>query len=112
MISFPLGWGRGDIVVANLRFRLSLLGSFRLLSPDGTRIGISSKKGMALIAMLATARDGERTRVWLQDNLWGKRRYLEAQGSLRRELLNLRKLLNRPLAELIVCRREKVSLNF
>lgn len=92
------------------QYQLSLLGPFRLSAPGGERVGISSKKGMALIAMLATARDGERTRAWLQDRLWGSRQTQEAQGSLRRELLNLRKLLNHADDPLLICERDVIRL--
>src|SRR6266853_6293616 len=67
------------------RFTLELFGPFRLLKPSGERIEVPSKKGIAVIAMLAMARDGERTRGWLHDKLWGKRQSTEARGSLRRE---------------------------
>jgi DNA-binding SARP family transcriptional activator len=75
-------------------YRLRLVGPFRLTGPDGTRIDISSRKGRALIAMLAMAPDGERTRGWLQDRLWGSRPAAQAQASLRRELANLRLAVN------------------
>lgn len=75
-------------------YRLRLVGPFRLTGPDGVRIEISSRKGRALIAMLAMAPDGERTRGWLQDRLWGSRPAVQAQASLRRELANLRLVLN------------------
>jgi TolB-like protein/tetratricopeptide (TPR) repeat protein len=94
----------------NSRYRLCVRGPFRLFAPGGGRIVVSSKKGMALIAMLGTARDGVRSRVWLQDRLWGKRHPQEAQGSLRRELLNLRKQLNCGPTEILVCERELVKL--
>lgn len=76
--------------------RLRLVGPFRLTGPDGARIEISSRKGRALLAMLAMAPDGERTRGWLQDRLWGSRPAVQAQASLRRELANLRMTLNPP----------------
>lgn len=76
------------------KFRLELLGPFRLFGPDGRRIELASKRGQALIAMLAFANGGERTRSWLQDRLWGSRQHLQAQASLRPELSNLRHVLN------------------
>lgn len=76
------------------RFRLDLLGPFGFFDPDGDRIEITSKRGRALIAMLATGKDGARSRAWLQDMLWGSRAPSQAQASLRRELSNLRPLLN------------------
>jgi TolB-like protein len=72
---------------------LQLRGPFRLLEADGRRIDISSRKGQALIAMLATANGGERTRSWLQNQLWGSRGADQAQSSLRSELSSLRGLL-------------------
>lgn len=75
-------------------YRLRLVGPFRLSGPDGVRIEISSRKGRALIAMLAMAPDGERSRGWLQDRLWGSRPAVQAQASLRRELANLRLAVN------------------
>lgn len=76
------------------RFRLDLLGPFGFFDRAGERIEITSKRGRALIAMLATGKDGARSRAWLQDMLWGSRAPSQAQASLRRELSNLRPLLN------------------
>ena len=70
-----------------------LMGAFRLEGVDGARVEIASRKTMGLIALLATGRDGERTRQFLQEKLWGSRGAAQAQTSLRRELSNLRKLL-------------------
>ncbi len=82
-------------------YELELLGSFRLLGPDGRRVEISSKKGQALIAMLALAGGGERTRSWLQDRLWGSRQAAQAQASLRNELSSLRTVLLGPNGSLL-----------
>ena len=99
------------MVAARLnRFALGLLGPFRLQKPTGERIEIPSKKGIALIAMLAMAEDGERARGWLQDKLWGQRQHAEGRGSLRRELSNLRKLLNQEQPELLIFERDRVRL--
>src|SRR3954463_2412 len=92
------------------RFALGLLGPFRLVKPGGERIAIPSKKGVAVIAMLAMAKDGERTRGWLQDKLWGTRQHVEARGSLRRELSNLRKRLNQGAEPLLICEHDRVRL--
>src|SRR3954468_2979720 len=98
------------MMAAVKQFTLGLLGPFRLLTPAGERIEVPSKKGVAVVAMLAMARDGERTRGWLQDKLWGKRQHTEARGSLRRELSNLSKLLNGDSGELLICERDRVRL--
>src|ERR1700759_165843 len=93
------------------QFTLNLLGPFRLSAPDNRRVEIASKKGVALIAMLATAKDAERTRSWLQEKLWGSREPLQAQASLRRELSNLRRSLNTPERTLLICERDRVQLD-
>lgn len=92
-------------------FTLNLLGAFRLQSADGSSIDISSRRGKALLAMLATASHGERTRAWLEDKLWGSRSQDQARASLRRELSNLRTTLNGGGTALLISDREKVRLN-
>jgi TolB-like protein len=76
------------------RYRLNLRGPFGLWKPEGARVEIASRKGVALIALLAMAPDGERTRPWLQDMLWGSRAHKQGGASLRRELSSLRAALN------------------
>ena len=83
-------------------FALEVLGPFRLLAPDGVRINVKSKKAQALIAMLAVSGGGERTRSWLQGQLWGSRGQDQAQASLRSEISSLRRLFDasdRPLID-------------
>ena len=77
-------------------FELDLMGPFRLRSPDGSRVNIPSKKAQALLAMLAVASNGERTRSWLQDGLWGSRQRAQAQQSLRRELASRYEVIYKP----------------
>ncbi len=92
-------------------FKLNLLGPFHFATAAGERIEITSRKGMALIAMLAMSKGGERSRVWLQDRLWRERRSSAAAAtSLRQELANLRKALNRHSGELLICERERIRL--
>jgi TolB-like protein len=97
--------------MAQSRYSLNLMGSFRLIGPDGERIDIASRKGMAMIAMLALADDGERTRGWLQEKLWGQRDRPQAQGSLRRELTLLREHLNIADQPALICERQWVRLD-
>ena len=95
----------------NRRYALNLMGSFRLLGPEGERIDIASRKGVAMVAMLALAEGGERTRGWLQEKLWGQRDRPQAQGSLRRELTHLRDYLNVGPKPLLICERQRVMLD-
>lgn len=90
---------------------LSLLGPFRLERRDGGRIDISSKRGQALLAMLATSGAGERTRAWLQDKLWGSREAEQAQASLRRELSNLRQVVNQPGCTILHADHQRIWLD-
>ncbi len=92
------------------RYRLNLLGPFGLFGPDGARIEIPSKKGMALVALLAMARDGVRARPWLQTMLWGSRAPEQASASLRRELSALRRLLNAGDDTLLISEHGRVLL--
>jgi TolB-like protein len=75
-------------------FELKLIGPFHLRAPGGRRVNIASKKAQALLALLAMSGSGERTRSWLQSQLWGARAADQAQASLRNELSNLRALIN------------------
>ncbi|OYY76710.1 MAG: hypothetical protein B7Y43_14390 [Sphingomonas sp. 28-62-20] len=75
------------------KYRLDLIGPFGLFTPDGRRIDITSKKSVALIALIIVSPSGVRSRRWLQNMLWGTREDIQAQTSLRRELSNLTKQL-------------------
>lgn len=66
---------------------------------------------MALLAMLVTAPEGERTRAWLQDALWGMRARPQAQQSLRRELSALRDLFRTEENSLIGSDLERVWID-
>lgn len=72
------------------KYRVKLFGAFVLTAPDGRRLRVTSKKGVALLGLLATARGGERWRSWIQEKLWGSRELPQAQSSLRRELHEMR----------------------
>lgn len=97
-------------MLANERLKLSLIGPFRLQNQAGGRIEISSKKAVAVLAMLAMAPNGERTRSWLQDKLWGSRRQQQGRSSLRRELSTLRGTVNAHLSA-ISADRDRIHLN-
>ena len=96
----PVFWGSD--MRESARFRLSLLGPVSLADAAGRRVDIRSKKGAALLALTAMAPNGERSRTWLQELLWGTRNPQQAQGSLRRELSNLTKLLRAHDADAII----------
>lgn len=94
------------------RYRLDLIGPFGLFTPDQRRIEISSRKSIALIALLATSPGGVRTRQWLRQMLWGDSSEAQGQASLRRELSNLAQQLDRYAAgELLVREMQRVALS-
>lgn len=92
-------------------FQLDLIGSFRLSAPDGSRIAVSAKRSRILLAMLATSKSGERSRRWLQERIWGSRERANSQASLRRELSNLRPLINVAGEPLLIVGHDTVALN-
>jgi len=94
------------------RFGLRLLGSFCLFDPEGKRIRLTSRKSVALVAMLAMSRTGERERTWLQSHLWGSRAPEQAKASLRRELANLRLALKDCAPPVLIIDHARVRLDF
>lgn len=101
------GKNQGNIGV----FDLSLRGPFRLRRDDGATLQVSSKKGRALLAVLACSANGVRTRAFLQDILWGSRGLQQAQASLRRELSNLAGALGDCDASILAIDRDHVALD-
>jgi TolB-like protein len=99
------------MVEASGRYTLHLAGAFRLERPNGDRVLISSRRGQVLIAMLATASGGERTRAWLQSRLWGSRGEVQSRASLRRELSTLRQAVNAEGYELLCADHNRAWLN-
>lgn len=89
---------------------MQTLGPFRLSGAAG-RIDIPGRRAQALLAMLAASPSAERTRVWLQDRLWGSRPAEQAQASLRRELSSLRKVVNRDGQELLCADHQRIWIN-
>jgi tetratricopeptide (TPR) repeat protein len=76
-----------------IAFQLFLFGPFTVLSPEGDDLTPNSRKACAILAMLAVAPRGSRSRVWLRDKLWSDRGEDQASASLRQALLDIRKAL-------------------
>ncbi len=98
-------------MASEIRAKLILFGSFGLLTPAGDRLTIASRKGRAMIAMLAMSPGGGRSRGWLQERLWGGRERLQAQNSLRREIVQLRKALADAGLAILDSDGDRVALN-
>lgn len=72
---------------------LRIYGGFSCRWGDGNVVPITGTKHRALLAMLALAEDGVRTRTWLQEHLWSLSGKEHGRSSLRRALSDLRKVL-------------------
>ncbi len=89
--------------------QIDLLGPFRLR--EGNReISVNSRKGQALLAMLAMSSFGERTRPWLIDHLWGSRWIEQGRASLRQQLSMVRRT-DEALSSVLFTRGDRVGMN-
>lgn len=93
------------------KLRLALLGPFALTDEAGRSFAPKAQKERALLALLALAPRGERSRVWLRDKLWSDRGEEQASASLRQALVQLRKDLGASSHGLIEADRHVVSLD-
>ena len=78
--------------LSNLQVSLTLHlhGAFRVSTESGKVVTPRAEKAQALIALLATSPNGERSRQWLQSKLWSDRGSSQAAGSLRQALVQIR----------------------
>lgn len=90
---------------------IRLAGPFRIEGPDGGDLTPPGKRSKALIAMLALAPEGVRSRSWLQDRLWSDRPQAQGSASLRQELSSLRRCLSLHGVDLFTTDRDTVRLD-
>lgn len=88
---------------------IQLLGKFEIKDCDGNELTPRGRKSRAILAMLAVAPDGIRARHWLQQQLWSDRGPLEAAGSLRQCLTEIRRSLGQ-YAHILHTDRQSVRL--
>lgn len=81
--------------------RIYLFGTLAVTDADGAPCTPKAQKSRALMAMLALAPRGARSRIWLRDKLWSDRGEEQAAASLRQALVDVRKSLG-PIAERII----------
>ena len=89
---------------------IRVMGQFRVTGTGGEDITPGSKKAQALMAMLASSPDLQRTRSWLQDKLWSQSDHERAAASLRQTLTAIRRDLG-DLADIVSATRQVVSLD-
>lgn len=81
--------------------KLFVLGPLGLFSAGDRNLTPRGKKAQGLLALLAMAPRGQRTRVWLRDKLWSTSDEQKSASSLRQTVFELRKDLG-PLADEIL----------
>ncbi|QGX99992.1 hypothetical protein EI983_17640 [Roseovarius faecimaris] len=92
------------------KLTLRLSGQFRVTNAAGEDITPGAKKAQALLALLATSKDLQRTRSWLQDKLWSLSDGPRAAASLRQTLTAIRRDLGEH-ADVLSATRQVVSLD-
>lgn len=92
------------------KLKIFLRGRFLVLAPDGSDRTPSSKKGRALLVLLALSRGNMRSRIWLQEKLWSQQEPSSGAASLRQCLSVLRKALE-PYQDFLKIDKQLISLN-
>jgi tetratricopeptide (TPR) repeat protein len=75
------------------KIEIKLLGPFQMRSGTGQDCTPRGRKACALVAMLALSPENKRSRVWIQDKLWGSRGKEQGAASLRQSLCEIRRAL-------------------
>lgn len=74
-----------------VQYQIKLYGSFDVIDSSGISCAPSSRKGCALLSLLASAANYKRSRAWLMATLWGRSSEQQAAASLRNCVYDLRK---------------------
>jgi DNA-binding SARP family transcriptional activator/TolB-like protein/Flp pilus assembly protein TadD len=90
--------------------RLTILGGFSLVSPDGTALGLPTRKDRLLLAFLALSAGRPQDRSRLAGLLWGDRGETQARDSLRQSLAALRQAFRAGDAEPLRTERDSVAM--
>jgi DNA-binding SARP family transcriptional activator len=90
---------------------LYLLGSLSVTDANGSSCTPKAQKSRALIAMLALAPRGTRSRVWLRTKLWSDRGEEQAAASLRQALVDVRKSLGMVADRILLADNHTISLD-
>ncbi|CAM5193360.1 TolB amino-terminal domain-containing protein OS=Bosea thiooxidans OX=53254 GN=SAMN05660750_05020 PE=4 SV=1 [Bosea thiooxidans] len=91
--------------------QINLFGACAVSSTVSGGFVVSGAKHRALLALLATAPFGRRTRAFLQETLWGATCYDTGRQSLRRALSDLRHIMGTSFEQLIVGSNADLSLD-
>lgn len=101
----------GHCVMTRELLQISLFGACAVSSTEAGGFVVTGAKHRALLALLATAPFGRRTRAFLQETLWGATCYDTGRQSLRRALSDLRHIMGETYEELIAGSNADLSLD-
>lgn len=90
--------------------KLYVLGPLGLFSAGDRNLTPRGKKAQGLLALLALAPRGQRTRVWLRDKLWSTSDEQKSASSLRQTVFELRKDLGALADEILDINRMSIGL--
>lgn len=91
--------------------KMALFGSFHVEGPRGENLTPRGQKARALLALVALAKRGQRSRLWLCSKLWSDRATEQAYASLRQCLTEIRRALGIYCADAFITDQFNVSLN-
>ena len=90
--------------------KMQVLGPFALTDTHQRHLTPRGQKAQALLALLALAPRGERTRVWLRDRLWSSSDTKKAATSLRQTVFELKRDLGEVVDELLIIGSSTIRL--
>jgi len=93
------------------RAKMSLFGSFHLEGPLGENLTPRGQKARALLALVALAKRGQRSRTWICAKLWSDRPSEQAYASLRQALTEIRKALGPYSAAILQTDQFNISID-
>lgn len=88
-----------------------LFGPPAILDRSCNQLTPKNQKSKAVVAMLALAPRGSRSRVWLRDKLWSDRSEDQASASLRQALLDIRKSFGPDYKDILIADKYSVALD-
>lgn len=91
--------------------RIFIYGPISVLDQDGKDLTPRNQKSRAVLAMLAVAPRGSRSRAWLRDKLWSDRAEEQGSASLRQALLDIRKSLGPDIRDVLFADKYTVTLD-
>jgi len=93
--------GMWEAVVTQTQLTLTLFGSCRVRINAPSGLEVKGRKSKALFVLLATAPNGQRSRKFLQEMLWGPTDYDSGYQNLRQALSKLRRDLGSYYADIL-----------